>query len=260
MKVSKSIPVRGDSFGDLIYQSPSDKRSTNDRPLHHLKCGYCGKDHYRRVHRLSALCCTSPESRKLAPKVDVLGSTYDQWVVTERVGVDKHGLISYKCVASCCGDIQIRSSKQITKHKSPCKCQKQAQTASMKARYKNYNYEHAKHLKATFYRYYVQWRVDYDYTHKLNEDEKAWLARFTLEYYGGMFDQNPHKVINKQPKHIQSIKDTIVQDRRDIYSQGTRAVLTWDIDYSEDQLDVLISSHLAYIRTKINSKALQKAA
>lgn len=57
-------------------------------------------------------------------------------------------------------------------------------------------------IQPKFHKKSVQQYVDYDYTDKLSDKEKAWLAKFSDEFYGARFvgEESEHLHTSKEQK------------------------------------------------------------
>ena len=260
-KAIRKVYGVGDEFIDLTLLELKVKTQGKDT-YHLLKCRTCSKTHILRARDFNRVCCSLHIKFVRKLKHDLTGLIFHQWKVIELDNPHaRQQHKRWKCVSTCCGDTKIRAMRDIRRQSSPCKCQLEAKQADKAERYKSYDFSHPSLLNPRKYPYVSGDFIDYDYIHKLNAEEKAWLARFTAEYYGNFKDVDPSKCLHKTPEQLQSINEMKVQERRDIYNQCTRlSIPTWDLELDQDMVDALIDSHLAFIRSRIQSKKLQKAA
>ena len=107
--------------------------------------------------------------------------------------------------------------------------------------------------------------IDYDYLDKLNDDEKAWLNKFTLEYTNASFEKEDPKRkgkrrklknLHKTKKLRKKAYDANNARNRDILTrskaQGTAHYLD-DVVKTEEELHELLEEQQRHLKELFNS-------
>lgn len=71
-------------------------------------------------------------------------------------------------------------------------------------------------LNARHFPKVVQWQVDQDYAHKLNEEEREWLAKFNSEWHNASFGEEPIHDDAEQRREIYRNKNSANSDSYEI--------------------------------------------
>ncbi len=94
--------------------------------------------------------------------------------------------------------------------------------------------------------------IDYDYVDKLNEEEKAWLNKFTNEFIGASFDKEDAKKkgkrrkfknLHKTPELVKSCYDANNSRNRDVLTRAKamgKAMYIEDVVTNEAELNDLL--------------------
>lgn len=101
--------------------------------------------------------------------------------------------------------------------------------------------------------------IDYDYLNKLNDNEKAWLNKFTEEYTNASLDtKNPRKNLHKTKKLRKDCYDRNNARNRCILTKAnaTGMVESYDnvkieIEYEENLIDTLDTQRLNNLNKNI---------
>ena len=81
--------------------------------------------------------------------------------------------------------------------------------------------------------------VDMDYVKDLSDKDKAWLDKFSSEYYGGSLNtENPNKNIHKSRKRIKDCFDRNNRQNNDLYGvTNTNGLLDKDLLKHDSDID-----------------------
>ena len=105
--------------------------------------------------------------------------------------------------------------------------------------------------------------IDYDYTKKLSPEERAWLEKFTGEYYGADFKIRP-TYVKEGRKYIQISGDGVKPENKrdlrkcrklDLYYKDENGKFTMDKKYKYSGDNVHENVHITACNTQANSIA-----